>query len=167
MMTVVAISLGIFACYMAVIMIVCHKATGSIIPPSISENFYLLESLHKGLGWLFFGWCTVIGISVMAVMFGLSEGQWYQFLPLFAGFGLVLVGCAPRFRSEERRMHQIGAFLCAVTAVMWCVCTGYWAVMLSSLGLAFAVSLFDWDRRIFWWEVGIFVSTYIIMCIEA
>ena len=99
----------------------------------------------------------------MAVMFELSDGEWYQFLPMFAGFGLVLIGAAPRFRGDERRMHEVGALLCASPAVVWCACEGYWAVMLTSLGLSFTVSLFDWDRRLFWWEIGVFLGTYIVL----
>lgn len=163
MIYVIIASFIAFASYITSVMLVSKRQTGNPIPPSVSENFYLFEEVKQGLGWIFYGWCAVIGIIVMAGMFELSEGKWYQFLPLFAGFGLVLVGCAPRFRGEERRMHQTGALLCAVAAVLWCSLAGYGVVMLVSLILSYTLSLSDWEKRIFWWEIGIFIATYLVM----
>jgi hypothetical protein len=95
METVLIISFAIFAIYVMYIFIKYG------VRPSLSDSFY-------SAGYLFTGWCFVIGISVTAVMLELSEGKWYQFIAFLAGSGLCLVGAAPRFKAYERTTHYVG-----------------------------------------------------------
>jgi hypothetical protein len=108
MNTVHFILLICFAVYIAEIMIMFR------VPKSISDSFY-----HPKIGHVFTLWCTLTGLGVCGLMTELSAGQWYQFqfLSLFAGGGLLLVGTAPRFKTHEHTVHYAGAGTCALAAL--------------------------------------------------
>jgi hypothetical protein len=165
MIEALIISLCLFIAYLVAITMVSFDINKELIPPSISENFYLFEKRKKGLGWMFYGWCALIGVSVMAMMFELSTDKWYQFIPLFAGSGLVLVGVAPRFKNEDRKLHYAGAAVCAVSAALWIILAGCWYVIAGGLIAASIISLCDRKNMVFWYETAIFISMYIALTI--
>jgi hypothetical protein len=130
-----------------------------LIPDSISDSFYLFNIEKRGLGYLFTAWCYIIGISVMALMIDASDGQWFQFLSLFAGGGLCFVGTAPLFKGRERTVHFTGAAVCAASSLVWIVLMGYWFIPVAfSLLLLFAI-IRD-GKYTFWAEAALFLSMY-------
>jgi uncharacterized membrane protein YccF (DUF307 family) len=152
------------------------------VPKSISESFYLLNARKRGLGWLFYAWAAVTVFTVCPIMFQLSDGQWYQFLALFTGAGLLLAGAEPHFKEERRRkVHLAGAGTCASSAVLWLVFAGYWyipviissvAMIISSLGnlrnlgnLGILRILTGWENLTYRLETALILSMYVTLFI--
>jgi hypothetical protein len=134
------------------------------IPYSLSESFYLLESKRKGLGYVFTGWCWVQAIGVMAMMLHVSQGQWWQFMGLFAGGGLGFVGAAPLFKGHERVIHYASAGVCAVFALAWMAAEGYVVVPVTGLlGLLGLLGLRHTGKWLFWTEMTLFISMYVVL----
>ena len=129
------------------------------IPESISDSFYLLEGRRRGLGYAFTLWSWTVAFTVMSVMFVASEGQWYQFLGLFAGGGLGFVGAAPLFKGHERTVHYVSAGVCALAALAWMVCAGYGFIPALGLFIAFIASIW-WRHPVFWVETALLLSMY-------
>jgi hypothetical protein len=161
MSIVLYISFAVYLSYIGAVMAVNKSVAGELIPASVSDSFYLLNSKKKGAGYLFTIWCYIIGISVMAVMFDASDGRWFQFLSLFAGGGLCFVGTAPLFKAHERTIHFASAGTCAIASLLWIVLMGYWFVpagfLLSSL---FTVKSGEY---MFWAESALFDSMYVTL----
>jgi hypothetical protein len=153
METVLIISFAIFAAY---ILYVFYRYGAR---PSLSDSFY-------SAGYLFTGWCFVIGISVTAIMLELSEGKWYQFLAFLAGSGLCLVGAAPRFKDYERVTHYVGAATCAVTALAWMVLFGLWYIPAATLVVAAVLSAKRPRSQLLWFELALFVAAYAVFGVE-
>jgi hypothetical protein len=97
----------------------------------------------------------------------LSAGQWYQFLSLFAGGGLLFVGAAPRFKTHEHTVHYAGAGTCALAALMWMCLAGYWYIPIPSVLLAGGLAWHFGRRKIvFWVELALFASMYATLGIK-
>jgi hypothetical protein len=156
MMAVLIVSAFLFAAYMAALIALFG------VPESISDSFYLLNGKKKNAGCAFTVWCYAVGASVMAMMFELSSGAWYQFLGLFAGAGLGFVGTAPMFKSHEKLIHSVSASTCAVASLLWMTVAGYWFFP-SALILAAAIIAGRFGKALFWTETALFVSMYITL----
>jgi hypothetical protein len=155
MISVLIPSIAVFVLYMAYVILFFG------VLPSISESYYRLEKRGK-CGYVFTLWCASIALSVVAMMFQLSDGKWFQFLGVFAGGGLAFVGAAPLFKTHERMIHYAAAGICAVASVAWMALMGVWycpVIILSAQGL---VSLKS-GNPVFWIESGLFVSVYLAL----
>jgi hypothetical protein len=151
MTTLTFLSFALFAAYVAVII-----AVNGGVPASISDSFYILNAKANGLGYVFTLWCCAIGISVMAVMFDLAEGEWYQFLGLFAGGALGFVGTAPLFKSHQETIHFTSAAVCAAASAVYVSLLGYYILLIP---VAVTVLLAR-KNRMFYSELAIFIITY-------
>jgi hypothetical protein len=157
MITLLTISFAIFALYIISISLVERG-----VPHSISDSFYILNEKKRGLGYLFTIWCFVIAMSVMAVMFHLTDGERFQFIGLFTGGGLGFVGAAPLFKSHERTIHYTGATVCAVTGFAWMVLSGFWYVPVIALTAVIYPAHRD-GKWTFWIELALFTGMYITL----
>jgi hypothetical protein len=155
MMPVLILSLAVLIGYIALIIVYFG------VPASISESYYKLNSRWK-CGYAFTVWCTVIAVSVMAMMFDCSDGKWFQVLGLFAGGGLAFVGAAPLFKSHERMIHYVSAGTCAVASVAWMALMGYWYIPLCYLLVGYGVSRMN-GNLVFWLETALFTSMYLVL----
>jgi hypothetical protein len=131
------------------------------IPASISDSFYVLNGKKKDAGYIFTAWCYAIGISVMGIVFCLSQGEWYQFLGMFAGGGLCFTGTAPLFKSHERLIHYVSATTCALSAALWLLFSGY-GIFLTPLPFVFFMGR---EKRMFRLELALFIIMYISLFI--
>jgi hypothetical protein len=129
------------------------------IPHSISDSFYLMNEKRNNLGYVFTLWCFVVAFSLIPVIFHLAEGEWFQFLGLFACGGLGFVGAAPLFRSHEKTIHYTGAIVCAVTGFSWMALSGYWYSPVIAL-IAVLYPAYRDKKWTFWVELALFVSMY-------
>ena len=76
----------------------------------VSDNYYIGHS-----PWMF---SVVIGVSgALLLPAMLEKGSSFQFLALFAVFGLLLVAAAPHYKVEK--MHNIGAYMALICGVGW------------------------------------------------
>ena len=151
------VSVVVFVAYIVAILFL-NKG----IPPSISESFYILDNKKKNLGYLFTLWCFGIGVSVMAVIFEVTEGEWFQFLGLFCGGGLGFVGAAPLFKAHEKTIHFVGATVCAVSAFLIMVLLGYWLIPVMAMVTAFAIYARNGNLT-FWGEIALFVGMFVTL----
>jgi hypothetical protein len=156
MITVWITSITLFVAYVTTVLSLFG------IPRSLSESFYLFESRRKGLGYVFTGWCWVMAILVMFMMAEQSEGCWWQFLSLFAGGGLGMVGTAPLFKGHERVIHYVSAGVCALSACAWVTLAGCWYVQLPLLVIAFALGGLH-SKFLFWVETALFLAMFITL----
>jgi len=117
------------------------------------------------MGRLFTLFCWVLCIGAGASMIELSEGRWFQFLGFFAMAGLGLVGTAAVFKSDasQRRAHYVGAAICAVSASLWIILIGYWWVLaVWLLAAAIATKITGREKWLFWGEMALFYSAYMV-----
>jgi hypothetical protein len=163
MEAVLIISAALYCAYVILIMAVNYSLSGQPVPPSVSENFYLLESREKGLGYLFFAWCAAIGMSVMAVMIEYSAGRPFQFLAFLAGGALCFTGAAPAFKGHERIIHYASAGICALAAVLWVALMGYACVLLAAVLPLLLIK----RNIIFRAETALFLAVYVSLFILA
>lgn len=132
------------------------------IPCSFSDGFYILNEKKQGLGYLFTPWCFFVALSVMPIMFQLSDGKWFQFLGLFTGGGLGFVGAAPLFKSHEKTIHYTSAIVCAVSGFAWMALSGFWFVPAIAL-IAFIYPACKDKKWTFWGELALFTSMYAVL----
>jgi len=132
-------------------------------PESISNSFYILNGVQKGVGYVFTAWCYMTALAVMMSMFELSQDAWYQFLGLFAGGGLCLVGAAPNYKESEKKIHYTGAGLCAVSAFMYMLLTGYYIVPTVCMMIGLILSLVKRKSWLWFLEAFMFISMYIVL----
>ena len=128
------ISMVIFTVYVTVI-----TRIGGILP-SLSDSYYLLEARKKGLGIAFYVMLALTVFTCIVPMCQAAGG-----FGVLAGFGLLLVGAAPKFKERkttERTLHFIGAATSAGAAVVVLLKAGqlqmipYAAVLFLALSLA-------------------------------
>jgi hypothetical protein len=139
--------------------------------PSISESWYLLQSLKHPKGYLFTLWCFILAILQAAFLLEKSDGSWYQFTGFLAAAGLGFVGVAPAFKGfiDERKVHRIGAGFAALFSLIYTIAAGYsyctalFAVLLVTLIFAYCI---DPDKRfknvIYLAEVCCFSNLYLV-----
>jgi hypothetical protein len=160
MTSILIISFILFAAYIALII-----SANRGIPASVSDSFYILNNRKKDAGYIFTAWCFIIGISVMGIIFTLSEGEWFQFLGLFAGGGLCFTGTAPLFKGHERIIHYTSAGICALAAVLWVIFAGC-GLIPPAFALAAIPIIRKCGNPMFWAEMALFAGTYAALFIN-
>ena len=142
------------------------------IPSSISNTYYLYESKHKGLGYVFtlFMWCEAVLLTI--IMLTIGEHSPLQFLGFLSPAGLAFCGCAVLSKGVtlESKVHIAGALIGAVCGLIWCIVFGglirTFGVFLTlntiCLLVAYMTDSYD-DSLIFWVEVISFGTMAIML----
>lgn len=113
MITLLIISFLAFTLYNAIFV----KKFG--VPTSLSGSYYVLEVMHKNLGWLFTVMCWLTGGLILPVMLQYSSDV-SQFLAFFACASLLFIGAAPQFKINlTGSVHYISAGICFIAANVW------------------------------------------------
>lgn len=121
--------------------------------PSISESWYQLKFPTNILFTVF---CWIIGFG----MFSQSNGE----TPFFflAGAGLCFTGAATMFKSAgayTNKVHSIGALICILGSFAGLIFErSCWYPLVIFISLAAFILLLKINNRIFWLEIGAFVS---------
>lgn len=129
--------------------------------PSLSDTYYLLEGRSKGLGMVFYGMLALVVFTCIAPMCQAAGG-----LGALAGFALLLVGAAPRFKDKkttERTLHFAGAITAAVAALLILAKAGQLRVIPYVLILFLALSLASRtlkDSWVLWAELAAFYALF-------
>ncbi len=157
------ISAVIFTVYLVVIAGI--PKTGPL--PSLSDSYYLLEGRSKGLGMAFYVMLALVVFTCIAPMCQAAGG-----LGVLAGFALLLVGAAPRFKDKktiERTLHIAGAITAAVVALLILAKAGQMLVvpyvLLLSIALALASRTFKYSW-VLWAELAAFYALFTGMYIH-
>ena len=147
----------------------CIKIGG--IPNSISDTYYSLK--HK-LWFLATMWVTAG--SLMPAILEMSKPN-TGFLSFIACLGMALVGAAPNFKKDERKVHLAGAYLCIIGSQIWVAVNTWYFLSLWLILAAYTiikvvkqdegtfVYKFMSTKPMFWIEVTALASTYLAVLI--
>lgn len=148
---------------------VCMKQGG--VPESVSASFYKIE--HKEA----FSVCMCgAALTLLPPMLERTQEEW-QFLAFLACAGLLMVGCAPRFKEGvERKVHVAGATLLLVCSQLWVLAVeSEWLLLWGTVaawivynvmefgrakGLALA---FEGAKPLFWTEMTALTAGYMAL----
>ena len=112
---------------------------------------------------------TVVALLLAPVLIEQGEGNPWQCLGFFAPLYLIVVAFTPRWETDEKqkRVHVVGAVLCAVLAVLWIILLRHqwWPFPLSLLAAWCVAHSTDTVREssVFWLEMTLFTSVYIAL----
>ena len=167
MMTLVFISMAIFLIYTIGVCVAFR-----CIPQSISDTFYKLEEVKKGLGSLFTLFCWGGGFTLLPYLLE-HEDSCPQIIRFLAVAGLALVGAAPYFKSWDRMAHYIGAFSCIVFSQIWAFTVCWWvptvcwtawiagtAIYMCRHQTGILERTFIGAKPMFWVEIAAFASVF-------
>ena len=110
-------------------------------------------------------------ILMIPPMVEVGDGNAFQFLGFFAPLYLIVVSLTPEWDIDkrQRRVHVIGAALCAFLALLWLVVIrDQWWLVCSCF--AAAVIAGSWSKTlpgsaVFWGEMVMFLSVYLSLLI--
>jgi hypothetical protein len=154
------VSIGIFLSFLAVTIIKFG------VPTSFSNNFYLLNKIHDGLGYIFTIVLWGMVFTLLPVWMNIPVGEDWEFLKFFSCAGLCFVGAAPRFLEQDSTVHIVSAIVSAIAGLLWIlICTNYWYIVLI-YALIFMSLMFITKTKncfTFWAEMIMFFSIYNVM----
>lgn len=149
------------------------------IPVSLSDSFYLLNGVKKGLGFIFTAMMVSIAFCLMPGWLEITETitSWsknFTALPFLAAAGIAFVGAAPAFRKNEveKLVHGISAYLTAAFSILW-ICIVCYEVALIVLPISvFVIVALGLSTKtlksskIYWLEMLAFLATFATILIE-
>ena len=123
---------------------------------SLSETAYISRSPR------IFTVVMVVSAFLISPRLIANAGGWAGFLGVIFWFGLCMVGASPHYKSIERTLHYIGAFVAAISSqLIVALCDAHLlGIWLLYIGYLFAVR----KRHIFYEEVICFV-VIMLFCI--
>lgn len=149
------------------------------IPVSLSDSFYLLNGVKKGLGFIFTAMMVSMAFCLMPGWLEITESitSWsknFTALPFLAAAGIAFVGAAPAFRKNEveKLVHGISAYLAAAFSILW-ICIVCYEVALIVLPISVFVIIALGlstktlkSSKIYWLEMLAFLATFATILIE-
>lgn len=149
------------------------------VPVSLSDSFYLLNGVKKGLGFLFTAMMVSMAFCLMPGWLEITETitSWsknFTALPFLAAAGIAFVGAAPAFRKNEveKLVHGISAYLAAAFSILW-ICIVCYEVALIVLPISvFVIVVLGLSTKtlksskIYWLEMLAFLATFATILIE-
>lgn len=149
------------------------------IPVSLSDSFYLLNEVKKGLGFIFTAMMVSMAFCLMPGWLEITETitSWsknFTALPFLAAAGIAFVGAAPAFRKNEveKLVHGISAYLAAAFSILW-ICIVCYEVALIVLPISVFVIIALGlstktlkSSKIYWLEMLAFLATFATILIE-
>lgn len=149
------------------------------VPHSLSNTFYLLNGIKKGLGYLFTIMMFTLSICLMPGWIEITESisSWSHHLtalPFFAAALLSFVGAAPAFKDSdlENKVHTISACAAAAFAILWCSIVCYniaWIIIPASTIVILIASLATRTLKsciTYWLEMIAILATFITILVE-
>ena len=126
------IGLSIIAALLFVVMlIVVIKEYG--VPEMVSSIYYLLGKS----GWVFQVVMMSVGMLMLMCLLDCEKGV--QCLAFLACGGLMFVGAAPRFMTEDRGVHKAAAVTSAMAGIGWCLSANF--VMTIAAIIAYVIGI--------------------------
>ena len=168
----ILISLFLFTVYNAVAL----KRFG--VPKSLSDTFYLWNSVKKNLGYIFTGMMGGMSLTLLPawIEVGNQVSSWSPFLNFLVFFtcgAIMFVGVAPAFRRDrtEGLVHEISAKIAAACALIWCfvVCYQIWYVPLACIIAVLIAGLCTRTFKkcsVYWLEMMAFAATFMTVIAE-
>lgn len=136
------------------------------VPSSLSNSFYLLEDVKKGLGYLFTVMLYTTVFTLLPELMSVGSNPTFDFLKFFCAAMLGFVGSAPAFRGIDKEFHSIFAMVSAATGFLWIIlATPYWYVLLISALVMMSVMLLTKTQKsiTYWLEMIMFAAIYAVI----
>jgi hypothetical protein len=143
------------------------------VPNSLSNSFYLMNEVKKGLGYLFTIMMYIMAICLMPGWIEITEtiSEWsgnLTALPFLAASAIAFVGTAPGFKDSdhENKVHMISAYAAAAFSLLWCCVVCYSIAWITVPAAAIAVLISALATRtlksckIYWLEMIAFLATF-------
>jgi len=132
------------------------KENFKMIPASISDSWYILQSNNPILKHLFTIWCYVVGLLLLSY-------YTYSFAFLLAGMGMMWVGTYTEFyrrSTEHEYIHFSGAVIAILASLIGLLYNQiYLPSIIMVLGTPLTYVIFkEKGTHIFWIEIVAFVS---------
>lgn len=89
----------------------CSCVLSKGVPDSLSSIAYIIPK------WLFSTWIMVTGMMLMPALMDVLS-PCYQWMGFLMVVGLSCVAASPYYRTEQVRLHYIGAVLCFIFAML-------------------------------------------------
>jgi len=155
------ISAAVFVAYIVTMCAMFGELT------SISESYYLLERKHKGLGWIFTGWCWVEALTLLPYLMHVCPEN-MKFMAFWACVGLAFVGVAPQTKAikMEKTVHFVGATMSGGLSVLIIFLMGYAPCPIIAIIIATILMVYREKKWLLWLEIAGFVSTYTALIIN-
>lgn len=129
-------------------------------PSCISETYYLLPN-----GNLFSGWIIGIGATLLPCWLEVSPES-MEFMAFLSVVALAIVGIAPRYLEENRKVHIAGACVAIGLSILWEWLLGEWMVLLLLVGIALIIYWMKRKNGLFLMEAMAFLNIYLsILCL--
>ena len=132
--------------------------------PSISESYYILEVIKKGLGLIFTGWCVAPAFLLFPIWVEIMPEQW-QFIAFLNVIALGAVGCAPRFKSFQEVQHYVFAVIAVLLSIGSAIILNLWVIPLFLVIPTLILSIKKIDK-IFWVEMAALVSILLLISLN-
>lgn len=149
------------------------------VPHSLSNTFYLLNGIKKGLGYLFTIMMFTLSICLMPGWIEITESisSWSHHLTPLSFFAAALigfVGASPAFKDSdlESKVHTISACAAAAFAILWCSIVCYniaWIILPASAIVILIASLATRTLKsciTYWLEMIAILATFITIIVE-
>lgn len=148
------------------------------VPKSLSDTFYLWNSVKKNLGYIFTGMMGGMSFTLLPawIEVGNQVSSWSSFLNFLVFFtcgAIMFVGVAPAFRSgrTEGLVHEISAKIAATCALIWCfvVCYQIWYIPLACIIAVLIAGLCTRTFKkcyVYWLEMMAFAATFVTVIVE-
>lgn len=146
------------------------------VPESLSNTYYLFNEKQSGLGNIFTFMMVILASSLLPSWLEITDTieGWrsnFVFLAFLSASGILFVGSAPQFKDSklERKVHESGAIIAAVSALAWdfIVCTELSLMIVPTVAISFGI--LSWITRtykssiIYWLEMVAFLSTFLVL----
>lgn len=120
---------------------------------------------HSKINW----WQIVTIISallIVPVIIFIGEGSIYQFFGFLAPASLLLVGASPEYATDKFQniLHQLGAWGAVVFIIAFSIAIPHllWVIAIL-MTIALIIGLVVKGTLMFWAEMAMYLSTYIIL----
>lgn len=134
---------------------------------SLSNTYYLYNSIKKGLGVVFSITLSIVGGLLLPAWLDISDGSNFQFLAFLCCAMIIFVAYAPQFKDDKltSTVHTASAILSAICGLLWIfIVTPFWYVPLI-MGIIFVLIGFITKSLkrcyVYWLEMIAFISTYV------
>lgn len=139
------------------------------VPESLSNSFYILDDVKKGLGYLFTIALYLTVFTLLPVWFSIGGNENIEFLKFFSAAMLGFVGAAPLFKGSDKEYHGKFAIISAITGILWIIfATPYWYLLLAIAMLMIGLMLITKTKKsiTYWLEMVMFIAIYLVIGIH-
>lgn len=140
-------------------LLVVNKVLGR--PVSISDTYYGLNNVAKGLGSIFTVFCFILSITSLIPMIDFSSNDFQRLLAFISSVSIAFIGASSAFKtSDQGVVHYTSAIVMGLSSQLWMALNG--AGWMTSVALVVSVLATCFTGKkywMYWLEVGLLIAT--------